>query len=128
MNNVLGFDASGVVVAAGADALFRTGDEVIFAGVLGRSGSNAQYAAVDSRIAGRKPRTWSDSEAAALPLVGLTAWEMLACHFNLAPFSRPRKEETLVVVNGAGGVGTMATQLARYVRTRTPRPVPTTRD
>jgi len=115
VNNVLGFDASGVVVQAGAEALFKNGDEVMFAGVLGRSGSNGQYAVVDSRIAGRKPRGWSDGEAASLPLVGLTAWEMLECHFNLVPFSRPKKEETLIIINGAGGVGTMATQLARYV-------------
>ena len=59
---------------------------------------------------------WSNAEADSLPLVGLTAWEMLHCHFGLVPFSRPKKEETLVIVNGAGGVGTMATQLARYVR------------
>ena len=56
MNNVLGFDASGVVVQASESALFKEGEEVIFAGVLGRSGSNGQYAVVDSRIAGRKPR------------------------------------------------------------------------
>jgi len=116
VNNVLGFDASGVVVKASESALFKEGDQVIFAGVIGRSGSNGQYAVVDSRIAGRKPTVWSDAEAASVPLVGLTAWEMLECHFNLVPFSRPKKEETIVIVNGAGGVGTMATQLARYVR------------
>ena len=116
VNNVLGFDASGVVVKASESALFKEGDQVIFAGVIGRSGSNGQYAIVDSRIAGRKPAQWSDAEAASVPLVGITAWEMLHCHFNLVPFSRPKKEETLIIVNGAGGVGTMATQLARYVR------------
>jgi len=115
VNNVLGFDASGIVVEASGSALFKQGDEVIFAGVLGRSGSNGQYAVVDSRIAGPKPKGWSDADAASLPLVGLTAWEMLQCHFNLVPFSRPKKEHTLLIVNGAGGVGTMATQLARYV-------------
>ena len=120
MNNVLGFDASGVVVKSSESALFREGDQVIFAGVIGRSGSNGQYAVVDSRIAGRKPAGWSNAEAASLPLVGLTAWEMLHCHFGLVPFSRPKKEETLVIVNGAGGVGTMATQLARYVRISIP--------
>ena len=105
-----------MVVKASESALFKEGDQVIFAGVIGRSGSNGQYAIVDSRIAGRKPAQWSDAEAASVPLVGITAWEMLHCHFNLVPFSRPKKEETLIIVNGAGGVGTMATQLARYVR------------
>src|SRR5258706_6739528 len=116
VNDVLGFDASGVVVKASQSALFKEGDQVIFSGVIGRSGPNGQYAVVDSRIAGRKPTGWSDAEAASLPLVGITAWEMLHCHFNLVPFSRPKKEETLIIVNGAGGVGTVATQLARYVR------------
>jgi len=116
VNNVLGFDGSGVVIKASESALFKEDDQVVFAGVIGRSGSNGQYAVVDSRIAGRKPTEWSHAEAASLPLVGLTAWEMLQCHFNLVPFSRPKKEETLIIVNGAGGVGTMATQLARYVR------------
>jgi NADPH2:quinone reductase len=85
--------------------------------VIGRSGSNGQYAVVDARLAGRRPvrAGWGAAECAALPLVGITAWEMLACHFGLVPFSRPATVETLLIVNGAGGVGTMATQLARFV-------------
>ena len=103
VNNVLGFDASGAIAKAGTDALFKMGNKIIFAGVLGHSGLNARYAAIDLRIAGCKCRSWTNGEAAALPLIGL-------CHFNLVPFSRP--EEMLIIVNGAGGVGTMATQLA----------------
>ncbi|TFK56540.1 GroES-like protein [Heliocybe sulcata] len=112
---ILGFDGTGVVEKAGEQALFKSGDEVMFSGALGRSGTNAQYTVVDSRIVGRKPRGWSWQDAAGLPLVGLTAWEMFEGHFNLQPFHAPRKEETLLIVNGAGGVGSAATQLAHKV-------------
>ncbi|EPQ60170.1 quinone oxidoreductase [Gloeophyllum trabeum ATCC 11539] len=112
---ILGFDAAGVVEKAGQQALYKPGDEVMYSGALGRSGTNAQYSVVDSRIVGRKPKGWGWAETAGLPLVGLTAWEMLEGHFNLKPFQSPSKEETLLIVNGAGGVGSIATQLAARV-------------
>ncbi|KDQ62898.1 hypothetical protein JAAARDRAFT_53120 [Jaapia argillacea MUCL 33604] len=112
---ILGFDASGTVIASSPQALYKPGDEVMYAGALGRSGSNAQYGVVDSRIVGRKPKGWTWEDAAGLPLVGLTAWEMLEGHFGLRPFEGTKKEETLLIINGAGGVGSAATQLARKV-------------
>jgi NADPH2:quinone reductase len=115
---ILGFDGAGIVEAAGDQALFKKGESVMFAGIMGRAGTNAQYCAMDSRIAAKKPDGLDWAQAAALPLVGLTAWEVLEGHFGLRPGKGSEREETIVIVNGAGGVGSMATQLARKVSTR----------
>jgi len=108
---VLGFDAAGIVREIGPDVQnFAIGDEVYYAGVPTRPGTNAQYHLVDDRIAGHKPKTLSFAQAAALPLTALTAWEMLFDRFKL-----PRNQastETLLIVGGAGGVGSIAIQLA----------------
>lgn len=119
---ILGFDASGVVEAVGpqAEALgFKKGDAVFSAGAIGRAGSNAQYQLVDARLAGKKPESLSWEEAAALPLVGLTAWEMFEEKFRLKPFT-DNSNEVLLIVNGAGGVGTLAIALAKAVRVYSP--------
>ena len=107
---ILGYDAAGVVRAVGeAVTLFRAGDEVFYAGQLDRPGSNAERQAVDERIVGPKPASLTFAEAAALPLTAVTAWELL--------FERMRagREETatLLVVGGAGGVGSILIQIAR---------------
>lgn len=118
VGRIMGYDAAGTVDAVGpqAEALgFKTGDDVIYAGSLGRAGSNAQFQLVDARIVAKKPQKLAWDEAAALPLVGLTAWEMFEDKFRLKPFS-DNSQEVLVVVNGAGGVGTMALTLAKNVR------------
>ena len=108
---VLGFDAAGIVRGVGSEVRnFGVGDEVYYAGVPTRPGANAEFHLVDERIAGRKPKTLSFAEAAALPLTGLTAWEMLFERFKI-----PRDQSTpgvLLIVGGAGGVGSIATQLA----------------
>ena len=76
--SVIGWDAAGVVKEVGPDVtLFNVGDEVWYAGDLTRPGSNAEFQLVDERIVGRKPTSLSFSEAAALPLTSLTAWELL---------------------------------------------------
>lgn len=109
---VLGFDAAGVVRAAGpACTLFRPGDEVFYAGVVNRPGSNAELQLVDERIVGRKPRALSFPEAAALPLTAITAWEGL--HDRLRIPEGGGAGEALLVIGGAGGVGSMAIQIAR---------------
>ncbi|MDB5369080.1 MAG: zinc-binding alcohol dehydrogenase family protein [Roseomonas sp.] len=107
---VLGFDAAGVVRAVGvAVTLFRPGDEVYYAGHFDRPGSNAEWQIVDERIVGRKPATLSFAEAAALPLTAITAWELLFDRLRV-----PREGKgTLLVINGAGGVGSILIQLAR---------------
>ena len=109
---VLGYDASGVVEAVGPDArFFRPGDAVMYAGVLDRPGSNAELQRVDERIVGRKPASLDHAAAASLPLTALTAWEML---FDRLELPRDRGAQgSLLIVGGAGGVPSIAIQLAR---------------
>jgi NADPH2:quinone reductase len=110
---VLGWDAAGVVEAVG-DAVdrFPIGAAVMFAGAIHRPGCQAQSVLVDGRLAGRKPAQLSFAEAAALPLTGLTAWESL---FERLGFDAEGADagRTLLILGGAGGVGSMAIQLAR---------------
>lgn len=109
---VLGYDASGVVRSVGAEVtLFRPGDAVFYAGAIDRQGTNSERHAVDERIVGRKPASLSHADAAALPLTAITAWELLFDRFAIAEGSGAG--ETLLVVGGAGGVGSILVQLAR---------------
>lgn len=114
---VLGWDAVGEVVAAGEDAsLFDVGETVYYAGALMRQGSNAEYQLVDERIVGRKPKSLSDADAAALPLTTITAYEMLFEHLQLhkqAPETTTTTKEVLLIVGAAGGVGSIMIQLAK---------------
>lgn len=110
---VLGWDAAGVVVAAGPEAtLFRPGDEVFYAGAIDRPGSNSEYQLVDERIVGPKPRSLHWAEAAALPLTSITAWEAM---FDRLDVRRPVPGAlpAILIVGGAGGVGSVAIQIAR---------------
>lgn len=110
---ILGWDAAGVVTEIGAEvALFKPGDEVYYAGSVDRAGSYAEFQCVDERIVGRKPRTLGFAEAAALPLTTITAWEMLFDRLHLDKST----EGSLLIVGGAGGVGSIATQLAKQVK------------
>ncbi len=110
---VLGFDAAGIVEAVGAEVtLFRPGDEVFYAGAIDRPGTNSAFHLVDERIVGRKPATLSFTEAAALPLTAITAWELLFDRLGV-PYGVKRGGGTLLVINGAGGVGSILTQIAR---------------
>jgi zinc-binding alcohol dehydrogenase family protein len=109
---ILGYDAAGVVEATGPEAtLFKAGDEVFYAGSIMRSGSNAELHLVDERIVGRKPKSLSFAQAAALPLTGITAWEMLFDRFGVQPHSMDPR--ALLVIGGAGGVGSILIQLTR---------------
>lgn len=110
---VLGWDAAGTVEAVGPDAsLFAPGDAVFYAGALGRAGTNAEFHLVDERIVGRKPASLGFAEAAALPLTAITAWETLFDRLDIRK-AVPGAANTLLIVGGAGGVGSIATQLAR---------------
>ena len=110
---VLGFDAAGAVVETGPDVtLFKRGDEVFYAGTIVRSGTNAEFHLVDERIVGHKPRTLGFAEAAALPLTSITAWELLFDRLGALPGAGHDKRSALIV-GGAGGVGSIAIQLAR---------------
>ena len=111
---ILGYDASGVVEAVGAEVrLFRPGDAVFYAGSMQRQGSNAELQAVDERIVGRKPAALSDAEAAALPLTSLTAWEAIFDRLRIAEGGGAGK--ALLIIGGAGGVGSIAIQIAKQL-------------
>ncbi|MGN8024194.1 zinc-binding alcohol dehydrogenase family protein [Phyllobacterium sp. 22229] len=110
---VLGWDAAGIVVATGPDVRhFKVGDEVFYAGAVDRPGTNAEYHLVDERIAGWKPKSLDFSAAAALPLTSITAWETL---FDRLHIDTPvaGAANAILIVGGAGGVGSIAVQLAR---------------
>jgi NADPH2:quinone reductase len=110
---VLGFDAAGIVRGMGPDVRhFSIGDEVWYAGTINRPGTNSEFHLVDERIVGHKPRSLSYADAAALPLTALTAWEMLFDRFRI-PRDANARAGTLLIIGGAGGVGSMAIQLAR---------------
>ena len=109
---ILGYDATGVVAAVGEGAtLFRPGDEVWYAGSIIRPGTNSEFHLVDERIVGRKPKSLGFAEAAALPLTSITAWEILFDRFGIAQGGAEGK--SLLIIGGAGGVGSIAIQLAR---------------
>lgn len=112
---ILGFDAAGVVEAVGAEVgRFREGEAVYYAGDMSRPGCLAQWQCVDERLAGRKPATLSFEQAAALPLASLTAWESLFERLGApAPGAAVGPVRSLLIIGAAGGVGSMAIQLAK---------------
>ena len=109
---VLGWDAAGIVQEVGPDVTqFAVGDEVYYAGSLIRPGTNAEFHLVDARIVGRKPASLSWAEAAALPLTTLTAWEAM---FDRLDVTKPVPgAAAILIIGGAGGVGSIAIQIAR---------------
>lgn len=110
---ILGWDAAGVVKSVGLEVtLFKPGDEVFYAGSLIRRGTNAEFHLVDERIVGRKPRTLNYAQAAALPLTSLTAWELLFDRLGVK-VGKAFGAGSLLVIGGAGGVGSILIQLAR---------------
>ncbi|RFU45449.1 zinc-binding alcohol dehydrogenase family protein [Paraburkholderia sp. DHOC27] len=112
---VLGWDAAGIVRAVGPDVtLFQPGDEVAYSGTITRPGTNQERHLIDERLVGRKPRSLDWAEAAALPLTGVTAWEVL---FDRLDINRPVAgcSPAILIIGGAGGVGSMAIQLARQL-------------
>ncbi|GHG62708.1 zinc-binding alcohol dehydrogenase family protein [Comamonas sp. JC664] len=110
---VLGWDAAGVVDAVGPGVkLFQPGDAVYYAGSIARPGTNSEFHLVDERIVGHKPRSLSFAQAAALPLTSITAWELLFERLGISRSTAPT-QDTLLIVGGAGGVGSIAIQLAR---------------
>lgn len=109
---VLGFDAAGIVKEVGPETTrFRPGDEVFYAGDITRPGSNAAFQAVDERIVGRKPSSLDFTEAAGMPLTTITAWEILFDSFGLK--EGEGTGDALLVIGGAGGVGSILIQLAK---------------
>ena len=110
---ILGWDAAGVVKAAGPDCrLFKPGDAVYYAGSVIRQGSNSQLQLVDERIVGRKPANLGFAQAAAMPLTTLTAWELMFERMGISR-SGAHAGRSLLILGGAGGVGSVAIQLAK---------------
>ena len=110
--DILGYDAVGVVEAVGeACELFKVGDKVWYAGAVNRYGSNAEFQIVDERIVGPQPTALSNKAAAALPLTSITAWEILFDALGLEEGQGEGKD--LLIIGGAGGVGSILIQLAK---------------
>ncbi len=112
---VLGWDAAGVVRATGGDVtLFKPGDAVFYAGAIGRPGTNAEFHLVDERIVGRKPASLDWAASAALPLTAITAWEAMFDRLDVGK-AVPGAEPAILIIGAAGGVGSIAVQLARQL-------------
>jgi zinc-binding alcohol dehydrogenase family protein len=110
---ILGWDAAGTIVGTGpGSTLFKEGDKVWYAGSIARPGTDAEFHLVDERIVGRMPKSLSFVQAAALPLTTITAWEMLFDRMAIR-IGKPAHAGTLLIIGGAGGVGSIAIQLAR---------------
>jgi zinc-binding alcohol dehydrogenase family protein len=113
---VLGWDAVGEVVAIGESVThFKPGERVFYAGDLNRQGGNAEFQLVDERIVGHQPKSLSDSEAAALPLTAITAWELLFERLAIKrqhPDSKEQSNDIILIIGAAGGVGSILVQLA----------------
>lgn len=111
---VLGFDAIGVVESVGNEVtMFNQGDIVYYSGSPDQNGSNAEYQLINERLVAKAPKNISAEQAVSLPLTGITAYETL---FDVFGISRNRNEnegKTLLIINGAGGVGSIATQIAK---------------
>ncbi|WP_241840458.1 zinc-binding alcohol dehydrogenase family protein [Fictibacillus sp. S7] len=111
---ILGWDVAGIVEEAGPNcSLFRPGDEVFYAGSIARQGGNSEYHLVDERIVGRKPTSLNFAEAAALPLTSITAWEALFTRMSISQDSGANEGKSLLIIGAAGGVGSIAIQLAK---------------
>jgi zinc-binding alcohol dehydrogenase family protein len=114
---IIGWDAAGVVESIGSDvSLFKAGDEVYYAGDITRPGCNSQYHLVDERIVGRKPTSLSFEQAAAMPLTTITAWEALFDRLGVGKAASVQQDQrSVLIIGGAGGVGSIAIQLAKKV-------------
>jgi NADPH2:quinone reductase len=110
-SRILGWDAAGTVLSTGKEvSLFKEGDAVYYAGDVTRPGCNSEFHLVDERIVGRKPKKLDFAQAAAMPLTSITAWE--AFHDRM----KVQAGKSILIINGAGGVGSIGIQLARISR------------
>ncbi len=111
---ILGWDVAGVVEQVSPDCtLFKPGDDVYYAGSIRRPGGDSEFHLVDERIVGHKPKSLDFAQAAALPLTSITAWEALFDRLGIARQADQNAGKSIVIIGAAGGVGSIATQLAR---------------
>ena len=110
---ILGWDAAGIVRAVGPEVtMFKPGDEVFYAGAINRGGSNVEFHLIDERIVGAKPKSLDFPAAAALPLTSITAYEALFDRLKVQD-PVPGVANAILIIGGAGGVGSVAIQIAR---------------
>jgi zinc-binding alcohol dehydrogenase family protein len=111
---VVGWDASGTVISVADNVeLFNVGDKVFYAGDVTRPGCYASHQLVDERLVGIKPSSLRATEAAALPLTSITAWEALFSRLKILADIDAGK--TILIIGAAGGVGSIAIQLAKTI-------------
>lgn len=111
---VLGFDACGIVIQAGNKTnLFKIGDKVFYSGSLLKQGTNSEYHIIDERLVGKASKTLKDSSIASFPLVSITAFEGLFERMKVSMEKSLNKEKSILIIGGAGGVGSIAIQLAK---------------
>ena len=114
-DGVLGWDAYGIVEKTGADVTeFKAGDPVFYAGDITRPGCNSEFHLVDQRIAALAPKKLSPEDAAAMPLTSITAWEGLFDRLGFVPEKGANAGDSVLIIGGAGGVGSIAIQLAHW--------------
>ncbi len=112
---VLGWDAYGMVEKTGNGVTgFKAGDKVFYAGDITRPGCNSEYHLVDQRIAALAPEKLSPEDAAAMPLTSITAWEAVFDRLGFVPDAGANLGKSILIIGGAGGVGSIAIQLARW--------------
>ncbi|WP_137596875.1 zinc-binding alcohol dehydrogenase family protein [Paucilactobacillus kaifaensis] len=112
---ILGYDAVGIIDTVGpAVEGFKVGDRVFYAGSNQRDGSNQEYQLVDSRIVSLAPQKLDDADAAAMPLTMLTVYELIFEKFQAKYETNANRGKTMLIINGAGGVGSIAIQLAKW--------------
>lgn len=116
---IAGWDVSGIVEETGPDChLFAPGDEVYYAGNVTSQGADSELHTVDERVVGRKPRNLTHAEAAAMPLTSLTAWEGMFDRMKILMDPDLNLGKSILIIGGAGGVGSIATQLAHIAGLR----------
>lgn len=113
---ILGFDAVGTVAAVGTEVgLFSVGDKVYYAGAQNKSGANAEYQVVHEQLVGHAPTGLTDAEIAAMPLTSITASEILHEALGYEVKKNSAAGKSILIINGAGGVGSVLIQLAKYM-------------
>ncbi|PSL41779.1 zinc-binding alcohol dehydrogenase family protein [Planomicrobium soli] len=113
---IVGRDVAGVVVEAGEECtLFKEGDEVYYAGTTIAQGGHSEVHLVDERLVGKKPKSLDFAEAAALPLTSITAWEAYFDRLGISHLVEGNAGKSILIIGAAGGVGSIATQIAKRV-------------
>ncbi len=107
---ILGYDGVGIVDSIGEEVTnCKVGDRVFYAGDVTKNGSNSEFQLIDSRIVALSPTSINDAQAAVLPLTSLTGWEAMFDRMNI----KVDENKTILIIGGAGGVGSITTQIAK---------------